>query len=268
MRCTIFIFQKSCNFLVAQRLYLVKVYNTHLNGCSTLKCSSIEVKKGRSLKYSFLFAGILVSANSAANSIDIKVNHLSVQHQPAVVVYLTPHDKSKPLQDNQQELVISQQDKKFAPYIAVTQRGNKLQFENKDDITHHIYSVSGKNNFELKIKAGENKLSAPLQNAEEVAMGCNIHDWMSGYVLVVDTPYYAKTNKQGLAQVELAHAGKYTLTVWHPQLDEQHNKVEQIIDVKPNQSERQSWSINLTRELLDVPTQENQDDFDFLEEYE
>jgi len=218
------------------------------------------------LKFS-LFIGLLISINTAAKSIDVQVNHYSTSAQHAVVVYLTPHDTKLILPHNSNELIINQQEKMFAPYIAVTQRGSQVAFENKDDITHHIYSVSGKNNFEFKIKSGEVKLSSTLHNVEEVAMGCNIHDWMSGYVLVVDTPYYQKTNQQGLAQFNVAHSGKYTLSVWHPQLDVKDSKIEQVIEVNLNNASRQTWTISLPSALLDIPSQESQDDFDFLDEY-
>lgn len=252
----------------------MRLYNCHFIICC-FRALCDKVRKGRSLKYLLLFLGLLVSTNTFAVNIEVKVNHSSSlsnqvnsqEPNQAVIVFLTPQDNNQKLVANQKKLVISQQDKKFTPYIAVTQRGSQVVFENKDDITHHIYSVSGQNNFEFKVKAGEHKLSSTLDNVEEVAMGCNIHDWMNGYVLVVDTPYYQKTNEQGIATFDLLHAGSYTLSIWHPQLDEKENKIEQVIEVTSNNANVQTWTVTLPNELLEIPTQENQDDFDFLEEY-
>ena len=135
-----------------------------------------------------------------------------------VVVYATPSTVNRAHNVNPEPLVIDQREKKFAPYITVMQKGQKLRFDNHDDITHHIYSVSGENRFEFKLKAGENKETQAMKSAEEVAMGCNIHDWMSGYALVVDTPYFTKSSNNGVAELMLP-SGQYQLTVWHPQLD-------------------------------------------------
>ena len=51
-----------------------------------------------------------------------------------------------------------------------------------------------------------------------VALGCNIHDWMVAYLLVVATPYYAKSDSDGRANLSGVPAGRYRLEVWHPRL--------------------------------------------------
>ena len=51
-----------------------------------------------------------------------------------------------------------------------------------------------------------------------VALGCNVHDWMVAYVLVVDTPYFAKTGANGRARIANVPAGPYRLRLWHPRL--------------------------------------------------
>lgn len=50
-----------------------------------------------------------------------------------------------------------------------------------------------------------------------VVVGCNIHDWMIGYVVVLDTPYFARTGRDGLVSLQ-APAGRYRLRVWHARL--------------------------------------------------
>ncbi len=52
--------------------------------------------------------------------------------------------------------------------------------------------------------------------AGSVALGCNIHDWMNGYIRVVDTPYAAKTDHNGYARIAAVPYGSYGLTIWHP----------------------------------------------------
>jgi len=181
-----------------------------------------------------------------------------------IVVYAKPNMEVENLPVNKETLYIEQKGKKFSPYIAVMQKGQTINFVNKDDITHHIYSVSGENRFEFKIKAGVEKVTNPMLVTEEIAMGCNIHDWMSGYALVVDTPYFGKTNKQGMITFSLPKNAKYEVTAWHPQLDVKDNRVSQSITVN---HVNLSTIITLPENLLPLPEQTGQDEFDFIEEY-
>jgi len=212
-----------------------------------------------------LILGIL-----SASAKDISIAVVDKQNQPVagMVVYLTPVESQHELVDNPATLLVTQKNKAFAPYVAVSQKGQHITFENKDNITHHIYSVSGNNRFDFKIKAGHSKTTEQLNHAQEVAMGCNIHDWMSGYVLVVDTPYYTQTNEAGLASVNLTYSGRYTLSVWHPQLEVEGYTIEQMIEVDTkNAKSRGLWQVKLPKDLLPLPEQVGQDEFEFLDEY-
>jgi len=213
----------------------------------------------------FLILGIF-----SASAKEISIAVIDKQNQPVagMVVYLTAIENKHELAVNPATLLVTQKNKAFAPYVAVSQKGQAITFENKDNITHHIYSVSGNNRFDFKIKAGHLKTTKQLHYAQEVAMGCNIHDWMSGYVLVVDTPYYTQTNEAGLASINLAYSGRYTLSVWHPQLEVEGYTIEQMIDIDiKNAKSRESWQVILPKDLLPLPEQVGQDEFEFLDEY-
>jgi len=133
----------------------------------------------------------------------------------------------------------------------------------EDDITHHIYSPIGDNKFSFKINAGESQIKRDFQQTGEVAMGCNIHDWMSGYLLIVDTPLFGKTNENGMLDLPMPPAGKYQLIVWHPQLDATNNRVYQSIDL----SEQKQVTMKIDNKILKISEQKNQEDFDFLSDY-
>jgi hypothetical protein len=52
-----------------------------------------------------------------------------------------------------------------------------------------------------------------------VVLGCNIHDWMIGYIYVSETPFFAKTGPLGTAVISDMPAGEYRVRVWHPSMD-------------------------------------------------
>ena len=67
----------------------------------------------------------------------------------------------------------------------------------------------------------------------EVTLGCNIHDWMLGYVYVVDTPWFGTTDLQGNINFEVPE-GKYALKKWHPLFQESDKSLSQEIDTTKN----------------------------------
>lgn len=220
-------------------------------------------------KYIALLAlGVLATKVQAAKSFEVSVVSKDKKPVSDIVVYLTPkfvlpEGFAKNSTANE---TIDQQGKKFAPYVSVVQKGQSLHFNNKDDITHHIYSIGGENRFEFKLKSGETKHTQLMGGSEEIAMGCNIHDWMSGFVLVVGTPFYGKTNDAGIISFTLPQDGQYDVTIWHPQLDVDGNKKTYSVDTA-KLGASPIYQVALDKPMLPIPEQKNQEEFDFLEEY-
>ena len=111
---------------------------------------------------------------------------------------------------------ITQRDRELIPYMSVVQVGTAIEFPNKDPFKHHLYSFSPAKTFEIKLYAGKPEKPIVFDKPGEVALGCNIHDWMEAYVLVVDTPYFAKTDAHGRARIADVPPGSYRLRWWHP----------------------------------------------------
>ena len=82
--------------------------------------------------------------------------------------------------------------------VTVVQAGTKVVFPNRDTVQHHVYSLSKPKKFELPLYNPGQKESLVFESAGLVTLGCNIHDWMIAYLLVVPTPWFAKTDEQGL----------------------------------------------------------------------
>jgi hypothetical protein len=49
-----------------------------------------------------------------------------------------------------------------------------------------------------------------------VVLGCNIHDMMAAWVVIVDTPYFTKTAASGTALMKGLEPGDYRVSVWYP----------------------------------------------------
>lgn len=208
---------------------------------------------------------VLVACFGTVQAAQIMVSVLSPNGKPlqGIVVYLTHNDVPR-AQPEGKSVKIYQQDKAFRPYVNVVQKGQTVAFVNKDNITHHIFSSSRESRFALKLRAGEGAPLKTFEHSGSISMACNIHDWMSGHLLVVDTPYFGKTSKSGTVAFELNYQGKVTVTIWHPQMqqsDRAHLKELMLSE------ESQHIDFRLTEMLDDIPSQESGEDFEFLDDY-
>jgi plastocyanin len=113
-------------------------------------------------------------------------------------------------------VAIEQKDREFTPYVSVIQAGTSVIFPNRDAMRHHVYSFSPAKPFEIKLYSGDITREILFDKPGVVTLGCNIHDWMVGYVFVAETPYFAKTDKNGDARLSDLPAGEYDVKVWHP----------------------------------------------------
>ncbi|MBT9597232.1 MAG: methylamine utilization protein [Vitreoscilla sp.] len=129
------------------------------------------------------------------------------------------------------EIEIVQEGRRFVPAVTVVPVGTKVQFPNRDSVRHHVYSFSPARKFELRLYVGKPANPVEFDRAGVVVLGCNIHDAMVGWVIVSDTPWYAKTPASGQASLADVPTGAYVLRAWHPDLPAGSNGVEQPVTV-------------------------------------
>ncbi len=153
-------------------------------------------------------------ANALATDLDATVRTPAGQPVEDAVVVMEPIAGTAP--KHRKTATIAQRDREFMPYVTVVQTGALVDFPNQDPVKHHIYSFSKAKLLEIKLYAGKAVQPVLFDKAGEVALGCNIHDWMEAYVLVVNSPYFAKTGSDGKALVRDLPAGPYRLRLWHP----------------------------------------------------
>jgi plastocyanin len=111
-----------------------------------------------------------------------------------------------------------QRNKEFVPHVLAITVGTPVHFPNHDNIRHHVYSFSPAKPFELPLYSGTPAAPVLFDKPGVVILGCNIHDWMVGYIYVSESPYFAKTKTDGTATLGNLPAGEYAVRIWHPQL--------------------------------------------------
>lgn len=188
---------------------------------------------GRTL--STLCALALGSSLAPAASVQVAVQTPNGQPITQAVVYLESAQAQRQVKPAPR-LEMAQEGKRFVPEILVVPVGSDVYFPNRDTVRHHVYSFSAPKKFELKLYSGTPAEPVRFEQPGVVVLGCNIHDQMVGWIVVLDTPYYGQTNATGQVQLNNLPAGQYRLRVWHPQLPLGANPSEQTITLTATDS--------------------------------
>jgi plastocyanin len=163
-----------------------------------------------------LVLAVTLPDHIAATEVSVTVKGAKGEAVADAVVSLVPLDERMPPQ-TEATGEIGQRNQEFTSYVTVVQAGSRVLFPNQDTVQHHVYSLSKPKKFELPLyNPGQNE-SLVFEVPGLVTLGCNIHDWMLAYLVVVPTPYFAKTGAEGSGRIS-APAGHYRLDLWHPRL--------------------------------------------------
>ena len=162
-------------------------------------------------------AACLLWPAGPAGAAQLNVQVSSPAGQPVVDagVYATLLS-GEPPQRPKRDITIEQSNKQFVPLVSIAQTGTMVNFPNRDPFRHHVYSFSPAKTFEIKLYSGVPSKPVAFDKPGEVVLGCNIHDTMIAHVLIVDTPFFAKTDGQGRASLDQLPAGDYEVRMWYP----------------------------------------------------
>ena len=125
--------------------------------------------------------------------------------------------------------VVSQKNLQFHPFLTIVPVGADVSFPNFDNTKHHVYSFSAPKRFELKLFAKDQSRTVHFDKPGVVALGCNIHDQMSAFIVIADSAWTARTNAQGVVAFNDAPSAPGRLTVWHPYLRTPGGTIQQAV---------------------------------------
>ncbi len=149
-------------------------------------------------------------------------------YPPFAVVYLEgrfPQTGDLPVQQ------MSQKDLAFVTPLLPVRTGTKVEFPNLDNTFHNIFSFSPAKRFDLGRYTSEERPipSQVFDKAGLVTLRCDIHEHMRGLIVVLDTPYFVKTDADGHFKLGGLPPGSYKLKAW---LDSK-TTLERPVELKP-----------------------------------
>ena len=145
------------------------------------------------------------------------------------VVIAVPADGSLRPGFRSRDAVVDQVSKEFVPRVLAISVGTTVAFPNHDNVRHHVYSFSAAKRFELPLYSGVTAQPIVFDKPGVVVLGCNIHDWMIGYIYVSESPYFATTGDDGKALIGNLPPRAYVVRVWHPdQIDSEETTRKEV----------------------------------------
>lgn len=165
----------------------------------------------------------MIAAPVAATNLTITVTGAQGEPLRYAVAYVgSPRLAERAAAGARPEAVVDQRGQQFRPHTQAIQRRSTVRFPNSDQVRHHVYSFSEARTFELRLYADEPPRPIRFDREGVVILGCNIHDHMTGYLLVVDTPVFAAADRDGVIRLRgVPDDPQAVLRVWHPELGDQ-----------------------------------------------
>jgi plastocyanin len=131
-------------------------------------------------------------------------------------------------------VVLDQIDEEFVPDVLVVRTGGQVVFKNSDTTRHHIYSFRQPKRFELQLAPGETSAPMSFDQSGIVALGCNIHDHMRGWLYVTEARFVARTGADGVATFTNVPAGAWEAKAWHPRASPGAPEPTQAVRAEPD----------------------------------
>lgn len=176
-------------------------------------------------RWAIFFSSLPLLAGSVTGKVELRDSRVaSVRKRldySGVVISLTPLSPLKPvgrLTDIHVKMI--QKDKKFIPHILAIAAGAYVDFPNDDPIFHNAFSSYNGQLFDLGLYAPGATKSVRFSREGIVRVFCNIHSSMSAVIVVLATPYFATTVRDGAFQIPNVPPGEYQLNVFHERATE------------------------------------------------
>ena len=164
-----------------------------------------------------MVSGVLTGTAARAGPVEVRVTDAAGKPLVNAVVFLESRE-AKAAVKPAPPAEVAQADRQFVPQVIVVPVGTSVSFPNRDSVRHHVYSFSAVKKLEIKLYVGTPAAPVVFDQPGVAVLGCNIHDNMAAWVVVVETPWYGQSGADGRVTWPQVPAGTYRLRSWHPSL--------------------------------------------------
>jgi len=140
------------------------------------------------------------------------------------VVTITDIKKGKKIE--QKKVTVDQRGCEYHPHVLAFPVGTTVEILNPDGVLHNVHSYSKVNSpFNMAQPKFKKTLQVKIDKPEAVHIRCDVHAWMSGWLVATENPYFAVTDDSGSFKLTDVPPGTYTVEVWHETLGKSTQKV-------------------------------------------
>jgi plastocyanin len=143
------------------------------------------------------------------------------QDYSGVVVWLEPASGAAGLPAHGRHAEMLQKNKTFSPHVLAITVGTTVDFPNRDFIFHNAFSNYNGETFDIGLYPPHTTKSIVFSRPGVVRVFCNIHPAMSAVIVVLKSPYFSVTDKNGTVRIQDVVPGSYRLHVFHERATEQ-----------------------------------------------
>lgn len=191
------------------------------------------------MRPALLLPVFLVSLGAHAATLAVVVRDARGVALRDAVVYAIPDGRELPL--GRPSAVMDQKNRTFVPHVLPVQTGTAVMFPNSDDIRHQVYSFSSPKPFQLPLYKGTPARPVVFDKPGVVSLGCSIHDRMSAFIVIVDTPHFQRTANDGAVELKGLRAGRYTVRLWQAEM--RAEPPPQIVTVSDNDRKELTFAV-------------------------
>ncbi len=169
-------------------------------------------------------SALLASAADGSITGTVKATGLSTNADAVVYVQQAPGAAKPPAEP----VTMDQKQMQFIPHVLPVVSGTTVKFLNSDPTPHNVFSPDFEKYNLGTWPTGQSK-TYTFSKCTKVPCAytqlCRVHPEMEGFVVVLQNPYFAVTDKEGKFDIKGVPAGQYTVAVWHPKLKAQPKPV-------------------------------------------
>lgn len=194
-----------------------------------------DVKDGGTISGTVKFAGTAPAPKKLDVSKDKEVCGKSAKSDQTLVVSggnlvnavvsITDIKTGKKI-DTAKKVTLDQKECEYRPHVLAFPVGTTVEINNPDGILHNVHSYSKVNpQFNIAQPKFKKTVEVKIEKPEAISVKCDVHGWMSGWLVATENPYVAVTDNSGSFKLTDVPAGSYTVEVWHETLGKTSQKV-------------------------------------------
>jgi len=193
-----------------------------------------DVKDGGTISGTVKFAGTAPAPKKLDVSKDKEVCAKSAKSDQSLVVsggnlvnaVVSITDIKTGKKIDAKKVTLDQKECEYRPHVLAFPVGTTVEINNPDGILHNIHSYSKVNTpFNIAQPKFKKTMDVKIDKPEVISVKCDVHGWMSGWLVATENPYVAVTDNSGSFKLTDVPAGTYNVDVWHETLGKTSQKV-------------------------------------------